>query len=497
MSGAGHYALCTGQGFKAVDPPVGATPMVVGRQTLTMALVALLSVALAGVPAGAAASGEDPAPARAQQPERPPAQAERAALQRATSLVSARTGRSASAEYARAQAEAAVVETHRNRRAALDDLELVADLLDHARDVQYEALRDQREAQEQFDDGVALSYKFGGAQAGALVLAALESASDVHDLARAMDELDNVLGHSYLELGRRVRALAQAEDRVAALERLHQVAEDALEEASARIPDLEDAAQRARDTARAHELELLDALESELAAEEAVAEALERAAQEAAARAEEEAAEGTPAADGTAGEPAPAPASRGVVESPESDEEDEDEASPSQRREWLANRRAALARAASLPAEARWVKPDLVCPVEGATFTNDFHYPRSHGRRHEGTDVFADTGTPIRALAAGVVTKVDATDHFDGDHDLGGISVSFETDVGRFYAAHLHRLADGLTVGDEVTAGQVVGYVGRTGNARGTPPHLHLGWYVDDVAVNPWPSLALACGPED
>src|SRR5690606_9496401 len=126
----------------------------------------------------------------------------------------------------------------------------------------------------------------------------------------------------------------------------------------------------------------------------------------------------------------------------------------------------------------------------------DWHFPRSHGRRHLGTDVFAPTGSAIRALAPGVVTKVDPTDHFDGDSDLGGITISWETAVGRFYAAHLLRLPPGLEVGDQVRAGQVVGYVGTSGNARGTPPHLHLGWYVDGVEVNPWPTLAVVCHPD-
>ncbi len=48
-------------------------------------------------------------------------------------------------------------------------------------------------------------------------------------------------------------------------------------------------------------------------------------------------------------------------------------------------------------------------------------------------------------------------------------------------------------MGRRVEAGQALGTVGTSGNAVGTPPHLHLGWYVDDVAVNPYPTLALVC----
>ena len=107
----------------------------------------------------------------------------------------------------------------------------------------------------------------------------------------------------------------------------------------------------------------------------------------------------------------------------------------------------------------------------------------------------APTGTPNVAMTDGEVTAIDPTDGFDGDHDLGGISVSLTTEAGRFYAAHLLRLPDGLAVGDLVEAGDVIGYVGTSGNARGTAPHLHLGWYVDGVEINPWPTLAHVCAP--
>lgn len=102
-------------------------------------------------------------------------------------------------------------------------------------------------------------------------------------------------------------------------------------------------------------------------------------------------------------------------------------------------------------------------------------------------------GAAVVALADGVVTAVDTVDTFDGDSDLGGTSVSWTTEVGRFHAAHLDRAAPGLSVGDRVVTGQVIGTVGTSGNAAGTPPHLHLGWYVDGVAVNPYPTLALVC----
>jgi peptidoglycan LD-endopeptidase LytH len=156
----------------------------------------------------------------------------------------------------------------------------------------------------------------------------------------------------------------------------------------------------------------------------------------------------------------------------------------------------ALTRARSLPAEDRRAATDWACPVEGAQFINDWGFPRSNQRRHEGTDVFAPLGTPVVAPVDAVVEKLDAVDRFDGRRDLGGIVVWLERDRHRYYLAHLHAIHPDLAVGDEVAAGTVVGWVGRSGNARGTPPHLHLGWYVDRVAVNPYASLAVACSPE-
>jgi len=358
-------------------------------------------------------------------------------------------------------------------RAAEADLAHVEEQLTGALDRLDEARALQPVAQDIFDTNVATSYKFSGAQSTALVLTALQSAKDAHELARAVRELDNVLGHSYDELGRRIRGTQQAQARVDTLTRLRGVAYVAVQEAEASIAPLEEAADRARATARSHEAALLDAAQYALDAEQAALDAGALPEQIAEA--------------GTAGDPL-APGTAPV--------EGEEGPTIEQRREWLTNRRGVLADQASLPAEAWGVRRDLACPVEGASFGNDFHFPRSHGRRHLGTDVFAPTGTPIVALAPGTVTKVDASDGFDGDSDLGGITVSWETEVGRFYAAHLVRIADGLAVGDTVAAGEVVGYVGDTGNARGGAPHLHLGWYVDGVEVNPWPTLAYVCDPD-
>ncbi|MEX2619898.1 MAG: M23 family metallopeptidase [Egibacteraceae bacterium] len=129
------------------------------------------------------------------------------------------------------------------------------------------------------------------------------------------------------------------------------------------------------------------------------------------------------------------------------------------------------------------------CPVNGPTqFVNDWGFPRTGGRSHEGTDVFAERGTAVVAMADGVVTKVSRA-----DVGLGGRSVTYEVDGYDVYNAHLDTVAD-LEEGDELEAGQAIGTVGTTGNARGTPPHNHLGIYRPEGApVNPYPLLRRAC----
>jgi peptidoglycan LD-endopeptidase LytH len=125
----------------------------------------------------------------------------------------------------------------------------------------------------------------------------------------------------------------------------------------------------------------------------------------------------------------------------------------------------------------------LAPPLPGVRYADTWGGARSEGRRHEGVDIFARRGTPIRASVGGVVGRV-------GTDRLGGRTV-YVTGPGGFhhYYAHLERYA-ALKPGDWIRAGTVVGYVGDSGNARGTPPHLHYGVYTPGwQAVNPYPLL--------
>jgi murein DD-endopeptidase MepM/ murein hydrolase activator NlpD len=116
--------------------------------------------------------------------------------------------------------------------------------------------------------------------------------------------------------------------------------------------------------------------------------------------------------------------------------------------------------------------------------------PRGTGRRHEGQDIFAPKGTPILSATSGYVYKI-------GENNLGGQTVSVISKGGRvYYYAHLDSYAPGLEVGDRVSTRTVLGYVGTTGNAQGTPPHLHFGIYTFTGAINPLPLLTDRTAPK-
>ena len=107
---------------------------------------------------------------------------------------------------------------------------------------------------------------------------------------------------------------------------------------------------------------------------------------------------------------------------------------------------------------------------------------RSQGRSHEGIDIFAERGTPIQATTQGIVSKV-------GEDALGGRVVMIIGSGGaRHYYAHLEEYAD-ISPNDWVNTGDIIGYVGDSGNAKGTPPHVHYGIYINGSAVNPYPLL--------
>ncbi|MGO2339206.1 MAG: M23 family metallopeptidase [Psychrobacter sp.] len=124
----------------------------------------------------------------------------------------------------------------------------------------------------------------------------------------------------------------------------------------------------------------------------------------------------------------------------------------------------------------------LPSPLPGQNLTDTWGAARSQGRSHEGIDIFAARGTPIQSATQGIVRKV-------GENNLGGLVVVVVGPGGAgHYYAHLEDYAD-IDPDDWVNVGDTIGYVGDSGNAKGTPPHLHYGIYINGSAVNPYPLL--------
>lgn len=137
----------------------------------------------------------------------------------------------------------------------------------------------------------------------------------------------------------------------------------------------------------------------------------------------------------------------------------------------------------------------LLVPVEGIAreaLYDSYSDERGGGRSHEAIDIMAARGTPVRAVEGGTVARLFTS-------KAGGLTVyQFDpTSTFSYYYAHLDRYADGLSEGQALTAGQVIGYVGSTGNAAANAPHLHFAifrlgperqWWKGDP-INPYPLL--------
>jgi len=129
-----------------------------------------------------------------------------------------------------------------------------------------------------------------------------------------------------------------------------------------------------------------------------------------------------------------------------------------------------------------------VFPVDGSHGTRgpigDFHAPRSGGRIHEGFDITGDCGTPLVAARGGRVQKVGYDPVLYGNYVLIDGS---KTNQDYFYAHLISKPAVGRN--DRVRTGQFVGSIGQTGNAAGTPCHLHFEVHIHGNPVDPEPFL--------
>ncbi len=127
----------------------------------------------------------------------------------------------------------------------------------------------------------------------------------------------------------------------------------------------------------------------------------------------------------------------------------------------------------------------LPVPVAGVAprqLRDTWHASRPPARRHEGIDIFARRGTAVLASTEGVVMRRE-------ESRLGGKVIWVYGPGGqRHYYAHLDDYG-GFVPGDRISVGALLGYVGNTGNARTTPPHLHYGIYTQSGPINPYPLL--------
>ena len=123
---------------------------------------------------------------------------------------------------------------------------------------------------------------------------------------------------------------------------------------------------------------------------------------------------------------------------------------------------------------------------QDASFSNDWHAARMGGAIHEGTDVFGPFGSPAVAVANGTLRKV-------GTARVPGNRFWLISDTGdAFFYGHLSAFAPETRSGARVKAGQVLGFVGNTGDAEPTPPHVHFEVHpggMDEPPVNPYPFL--------
>lgn len=142
--------------------------------------------------------------------------------------------------------------------------------------------------------------------------------------------------------------------------------------------------------------------------------------------------------------------------------------------------------------------PVYAFPILGCTVK----YAHSH-HNYPATDILAKAGCKFVASTSGTVDEVNRVDKFtwktNSGADRGGLFVSIVGDDGvRYYGSHLSKVAAGIEPGVRVAAGDLLGYVGTSGDAKGTAPHVHYGiswptsaniWWVRRGELYPWKYL--------
>jgi murein DD-endopeptidase MepM/ murein hydrolase activator NlpD len=370
-------------------------------------------------------------------------------------------GRLRQAEGQVALAEDALLDAEEVREAAVADHEAAEERLEQAE----ERLRaEEGVLMEQVVEG----FKYGtvGATRGAMVLEVLRRVDDPNGFAVGMKQLRTVVDEQDSTVQRVFELREEREDLAAEAADARARAGEAAAEAADTLELVEDLQAQAEALAADVEAEE-EAQEAAVAAlrqnEEETAQTLERAA-----------------------------AHQAQLETQLRERRAAEEAAEQARREAEREQRQQEQQASSGSGGGPAV-PGGHCPVQGAVtgrdFSNDWGYPRSGGRTHKGNDVFANRGAPVIAIDDGRVVRMNTQ-----DQGLGGITLTYRTNDGsEWYNAHLHTIETGLSVGSSVSAGDRIGTVGNTGNARTTPPHLHLGRRVNGGWVNPYPTISELC----
>lgn len=151
-----------------------------------------------------------------------------------------------------------------------------------------------------------------------------------------------------------------------------------------------------------------------------------------------------------------------------------------------------------IPVSSAQAAPIYFFPVAGCIVS----YTHSH-HDYPATDIQARTGCKFVATTSGRIDEVNSIDRWNGRSDLGsqrgGLSISMVGDDGvRYYGSHLSKIAAGVLAGARVQAGDLLGYVGTSGDARGTASHLHYGiswptkagiWWIRRGELYPWKYL--------
>jgi murein DD-endopeptidase MepM/ murein hydrolase activator NlpD len=121
------------------------------------------------------------------------------------------------------------------------------------------------------------------------------------------------------------------------------------------------------------------------------------------------------------------------------------------------------------------------CPAPGTSFSDTFGAPRSGGRSHAGVDMMGSYGQPVYAAISGSVSHSSSS--------LGGNQAYVSNGSTYTFYAHLQGFSD---ASGSVSAGTLIGYIGDTGNATGTP-HLHFEYHPNGTLVNPTPYVSAVC----